>query len=139
VSSNDVPSAPAAHSPAEASSSGERCAANIGPAERRKRLRVGLVAVGVCTLASAVLIADGAPRWWRLALVLPWWTAALGIFQARAQVCVAFAARGVRQLGSEREAQPPGELAAIRREAGRVHLRSLLAAVVLTTLTVAWP
>jgi hypothetical protein len=85
------------------------------------------------------LIADGAPRWWRLGLVLPWWTAALGIFQARAQVCVAFAARGVRQLGSEREAQPPGELDAVRREARRVHLRSLLAAVLLTTLTLAWP
>jgi len=113
--------------------------ANIGPAERRKRLTVGLIAMAVCTLASVLMIADGTPRWWRLSLVLPWWTAALGIFQARAQVCVAFAARGVRKLAGEREPQPPAELDAVRREARRVHLRALLAAVVLTALSVAWP
>ena len=117
----------------------EHCAANIGPAERRKRLTVGLIALAVCTLASVLLSVDGAPRWWRLGLALPWWTAALGIFQARAQVCVAFAARGVRKLGSEQEPQPTSELDAVRREARRVHLRALLAALVLTALSVAWP
>jgi len=119
--------------------SSEQCAANIGPAERRKRLTVGLIALSVCTLATVLLIADGAPRWWRLSLALPWWTAALGIFQARARVCVALAARGARKLGGEQEPQPPGELDAVRREARRVHLRALFAAVLLTALSVAWP
>jgi len=138
VSPPDV-APPAAGSPDEAASSAERCAANIGPAERRKRLTIGLIAMAVCTLASVVLIRDGAPRWWRVLLVLPWWTAALGIFQARARVCVAFAARGVRKLGSELGPQPPSELAAIRREARRIHLRALLSAVLLTALSLAWP
>lgn len=138
-SSNARPPLASAESRSEAASSTEHCAINIGRAERRKRLTVGLVAMAVCALASVLLIADGAPRWWRLMLILPWWTAALGIFQARAQVCVAFAARGVRNLGGAPEPQPPAELDAIRREARRVHLRALLAAALLTALTVAWP
>ena len=133
-----TPSAPPG-SPAPAATSSEYCVANIGPAERRKRLTVAVVALGVCSLASVLLIADGVPRWWRLGLFLPWWTAALGIFQARAQVCVAFAARGVQKLGSEQQPQPREELDAVRREARRVHVRSLLAALLLTTLSVAWP
>jgi hypothetical protein len=132
-------SPPPADSPREAWSSAEHCAANIGPAERRKRLTIGLLAMAVCTLASVLLIRDGAPRWWRLLLVLPWWTAALGIFQARAQVCVAFAARGVRKLGDELGPQPPNELDAVRREARRIHVRALLSAVLLTALSLAWP
>jgi hypothetical protein len=138
VSPPDV-SPPVADPPEEASSSAEQCAANIGPAERRKRLTIGLFAMAVCALASVLMIRDGAPRWWRLLLVLPWWTAALGIFQARARVCVAFAARGVRKLGSELGPQPQSELDAVRREARRIHLRALLAAVVLTALSMAWP
>ena len=118
---------------------GAWCAPNIGPAERRKRWLVGVVGLAVCALASVALIADGAPRLWRAILVLPWWTACLGIFQARARVCVALAARGVRNLDGQQEPQPVVELDAVRREARRVHVRSLLTAVLLTLLTIAWP
>jgi hypothetical protein len=110
------------------------CPANIGPAERRKRWVVGVVAVTVCVTAAVLLSLNGASRYWRLLLFLPLWTAALGIFQARAQVCVAFAARGVRNLDGKQEAQPAAELAAVRREARRVHVRALLTALVLTAL-----
>lgn len=110
------------------------CPANIGPAERRKRLIVGAAALCVCVVAALLLSLEGAPRYWRLLLFLPFWTAALGIFQARANVCVAFAARGVRNLGGKPEPQPAAELAAVRKEARRVHVRSLLTAVVLTAL-----
>ena len=112
---------------------------NIGARERRKRLVVGLVGLSVCVLASLLLIVDHAPRGWRLMLVLPWWTACLGIFQARAQVCVALAARGLRNLDGQQEPQPAAELEAVRREARRVHVRSLLAAALLTLLSIAWP
>jgi hypothetical protein len=97
---------------------------------------VGLV---VCALASALLIVDGAPRLWRLILLLPWWIACLGIFQARSQVCVALAAHGLRNLSGTREPQPAAELEAVRHEARRVHVRSLLTALLLTLLTIAVP
>jgi hypothetical protein len=112
------------------------CPPNIGPAERRKRLVVGVVAMLVCVGAALLLSLDGAPRSWRLLLFLPFWTAALGIFQARAQVCVAFAARGVRNLDGKLEQQPESELAAVRRESRRVHVRAAVTAVVLTSLCV---
>ena len=125
--------------PQTQSPSADSCAPNIGGKERRKRLVLGIVGLSVCVLASALLIVDHAPRSWRLLLVLPWWTACLGIFQARAQVCVALAARGVRNLDGQEQAQPAAELLAVRREARRVHVRSLLAAVLLTLLASAWP
>jgi hypothetical protein len=112
------------------------CPPNIGPAERRKRVIVGVVALAVCVGAALLLSLDGAPRNWRLLLFLPFWTAALGIFQARAQVCVAFAARGMRNLDGKLEAQPAEELAAVRKESRRVHVRALLTAIVLTALCV---
>ena len=115
------------------------CSPNIGAAELRKRRIVGVVGLAVCALGSVVLIADGAPRLWRVILFLPWWTACLGIFQARSRVCVALAARGLRNLDGKQEPQPLAELEAVRREARRVHLRSLLTAALLTLLTVAWP
>lgn len=111
------------------------CPPNIGPAERRKRLIVGVFSLCVCVVAALLLSLDGAPPYWRLLLFLPFWTAALGIFQARAQVCVALASRGVRNLDGQQEPQPTAELAAVRKEARRVHLRALLTAMVLTALS----
>lgn len=59
------------------------CIANIGPAGRHQRLLFGGIMLGVGIAASAVLIAAGLPRWWRLLLFFPLWGAALGFFQAR--------------------------------------------------------
>jgi hypothetical protein len=47
---------------------------------------------------------------------------------------VALASRGVRNLDGQQEPQPTAELAAVRKEAQRVHLRALLTALVLTAL-----
>ena len=56
---------------------------NIGPRERRKRVRFGIMLLGVGVLAAAVLLILGAPRMWRASLLLPFWLAGLGFFQAR--------------------------------------------------------
>lgn len=57
--------------------------ANIGPRERRKRLRFGVVAFGVSVAIGALLVATDVPRVWRLALFPPLFVAGLGYFQAR--------------------------------------------------------
>jgi hypothetical protein len=59
------------------------CAVNIGPDQRRTRIRFGLQVSAVCALLAVVLIASGAPRLWRLVLLLPLWSGAIGFFQAR--------------------------------------------------------
>jgi hypothetical protein len=63
----------------------EACTVNIGPRERSKRLRFGLVALVVAFVAAAALIALGAPRLSRLALFIPLFAGGMGIFQARAK------------------------------------------------------
>ena len=62
---------------------GEVCIMNIGPRERRKRLRFGVLALAIGLGAFAALFLTGASLWWRLALFLPFASAGAGYFQAR--------------------------------------------------------
>jgi len=62
---------------------GAVCLANIGPRERRKRLRSGIAAFGLSVVMAAVLGATGSSPAWRLTLFPPLWVAGLGFFQAR--------------------------------------------------------
>lgn len=57
--------------------------ANIGPRERKRRLRFGLGAGGLSLIAAVLLIAGAASPGWRLTLFVPLFLAALGYFQAR--------------------------------------------------------
>ena len=59
------------------------CFINIGPRERRKRLAFGISLLALAlTLATWTIVVDMS-RPWRLALLLPFWAGALGVFQAR--------------------------------------------------------
>jgi hypothetical protein len=42
----------------------------------------GVVAFAIGAAIGAALIVTDAPRWWRLALLLPFWGFGLGVFQA---------------------------------------------------------
>jgi hypothetical protein len=57
--------------------------ANIGAAERRKRLVFGFVAFGAGTVIAVLLIVIRAPLLWRLPLFILFFPAALGVFQSR--------------------------------------------------------
>jgi len=59
------------------------CVANIGPRERRKRMRFGAVLLAAGAGLEAVLVGVEAQRLWRLFLFLPLWVGALGLLQAR--------------------------------------------------------
>ena len=110
----------------------EVCVANIGTSERRQRLLIGVGAAAVCAVVTLIFILDGAPRLWRLSLFLPWWLSALGVLQARAQTCVALAARGQRQFGGAPEALPELEAAQTKRQARRVLVQSFVVALCIT-------
>lgn len=58
------------------------CVENIGPAQRRKRVRFGFVMLAVSAAIAAALLLSGANRWWRLGLFSPFATSAIGFFQA---------------------------------------------------------
>ncbi len=57
--------------------------ANIGAGERRKRLAVGLAALGAGFVIAVLLILIHAPLVWRLPLVFLFYVGALGVFQSR--------------------------------------------------------
>ena len=58
------------------------CIANIGPKGRRRRMGFGLVILVLGGLTASVLFQAHVLRFWRLALFLPFWMGALGVFQA---------------------------------------------------------
>jgi len=55
---------------------------NIGPRGQRRRLTFGAVSLGAAVLLGLLLFAVDTARPWRLALFVPLWIGALGIFQA---------------------------------------------------------
>jgi hypothetical protein len=57
---------------------------NITRGGRRRRLLMGVVFLAAAVGLGAALVAVGAARGWRLALMVPLWGAGLGLFQARA-------------------------------------------------------
>src|SRR5262249_55577747 len=62
---------------------GTVCIANIGPKERRRRLRFGVITLAVTAVIAVVLIVSGLPAFWRLLLFLPLASGASGFFQWR--------------------------------------------------------
>lgn len=55
---------------------------NIGPREQRKRLIMGVTTLAISIGIAIGLIYSGVHWWWRLCLFIPFWMAALGLFQA---------------------------------------------------------
>ena len=73
----------AGRTPAGGSESSEACIPNISTRERRKRLAGGVMTLVISLAILAALMATGANRWWRLALVPLFAGAASGFFQWR--------------------------------------------------------
>ncbi len=111
------------------------CIPNIGPGERRRRMVGGIVMVGVTLAAAAWLVTTDAPLLWRAFVVLPAFAAALGIFQARAQTCVALAARGTSNMDAgERRVGDAHLLTRMRQQSRRVLVQAAATATLVTVL-----
>jgi hypothetical protein len=61
----------------------EVCIANISPAERRKRLRFGVIQFVISLVILAILLIAGVDKAWRFALIIPFGAAAASYFQWR--------------------------------------------------------
>lgn len=121
-------------------SDGDVCIPNISTAERRKRLTMGVITFVISLVILAVLMATGVSRWWRLPLFLLFAGATTGYFQWHDKTCVGLAAQQSRKLGDKAEKiEDAGELAQIRRQARKVQIKSLLAAIPLTLIALALP
>jgi ferric-dicitrate binding protein FerR (iron transport regulator) len=111
---------------------------NIGPVGQTRRRRAGVLFLALALLLMVVLALAGVSRWWRLAIFPFLWVGALGLIQAQARTCVAFAARGACEL-DDGSSRPLDTATAVRMKvrARGVMVRSTLLAAVVTVLAVA--
>lgn len=59
------------------------CIPNIDEKQRRLRLNFGFVTLLIGLAILAAMLYFGVGRWWRMVLIIFWYGAALGFFQAR--------------------------------------------------------
>jgi hypothetical protein len=118
----------------------EVCIANISPGERLKRLIGGVVPFVIALAILAWLILADVDRLWRLPLFILFMGAGSGFFQWRDKTCVGLASHSSRNLNDKLERiEDEAELAQVRRQARKVNLEALLAAIVLTVIALVLP
>lgn len=114
------------------------CKANISPAGRRRRVRVGTVALVLSIALLIVLVATRAAWYWRLVLFLPGATTAVGLLQARRNTCIKRADEGTFEHDDFSTTKAPeDEVAASRVVAAGIRRDTLLAGLVAAAIGVA--
>jgi len=100
---------------------------NIGPAQQRRRLLLGVGSLLLAVVTVAVILAMGWPRWTLIASLFPLYGgAAATSFQYRERFCVGFAGIGVFDVGDgTNRVQDEAALEADRRRAVRLNTKSL--------------
>jgi hypothetical protein len=119
---------------------GSFMAINIGPQERRKRAVSGYFILALTIVSLAAMIILNINRWWRLLLIILYWIAATGYFQAKEKTCVMHAVLGTCNLDTGNERIEDEHLIKIlRAQAKKVSMQSLAAATMLTCISLALP
>jgi hypothetical protein len=104
------------------------------------RLRFGFLLLGIGVELAVALLGSGAARAWRVLVLLPLWSAAVGFVQVREKTCVRLAAQNQRNMDDGPQTiTDPAELAQVRRQARRVHAQSFLMAAAATALVLMLP
>jgi len=108
---------------------------NIGPRQRRRRIRTGVVLLALGGAIAGVLFGLHTERALRLVLAVPFIAGSVTLFQVRARTCVVFAARKVKNMDEgEVPVTDSRELQALLRQARLVWIQGLALGVVLTAL-----
>lgn len=112
---------------------------NLGPRGTRQRLLLGMMTLAVACACLIWIDQTGASRWWRIGAYPLLWLGVVGLLQARARTCIAFAARGSCDPDAGITELTP-ETADLLRERARSIVRTgTILALVLTVLAVAAP
>ncbi len=105
---------------------------NIGPAEIRRRRRIGYLGLAGALALGGVLLAVDAPEVARLTIALPVAGALSGFLQARLRFCAGFGMAGLRNMGDLGEqvlVEDTAARAADRRKALQIQAASILGGV----------
>jgi len=112
---------------------------NIGPRGRRQRLLLAAMTVAVAGALLFWMGQAGANRWWRVATFPLLWLAAVGVLQARARTCIAFAARGTCDSDAGVGELTPEAADLLRQRAKSIVRMGTILAAILTSLAIAAP
>lgn len=94
---------------------------NIGPAERQKRMRMGVMGLAAGVALVVALVALRAPAWTRLLAFAPFVMGGVGLFQALDRTCVYYAMRdSINMDDGEHKIEDDGLKAALRKKANLV-------------------
>ena len=108
---------------------------NIGPEERKKRVRMGIVALNLSVLAEIYFVSQGFPRPLRLGLFIPLFLGMFGLIQAREKTCAVLAEMGTCNMDSGTKKIEDADIARALKKRGRaILMQSALAAIGLTLL-----
>jgi hypothetical protein len=111
---------------------------NIGPRQRRRRIRTGSVLLALGVVLAGVLIGLQAERALRVLTLVPFAAGGVTLFQVRARTCVVFAARKVKNMDQgEVPVTDSRELQTLQRQARKVWLQGFGLGLVLTALVLA--
>jgi len=116
---------------------------NIGPAERRQRLNIGWLGLGLTFAALAAFVVFSVSDPWRVLVAAPALLGANGFLQYRMHFCVNFAMRGLYNLGDALHAEENVVDAEMRKADQRKGLQiiglSLLAAALVVVIAILLP
>jgi hypothetical protein len=99
---------------------------NIGPAQQRRRLLLGVISLLAAGLLVAAIVVLEWPQWALAFVVFPLYGAAMGVLQYRERFCVGFAGIGVFDVGAgTTDVTDPQALAADRTRAVRLNAIAL--------------
>lgn len=104
-------------------------ACNIGPAEIRRRRRIGYAGLAAAVAVGAALLAVDAPTIARLLIALPVAAALSGFIQAQMRFCAGYGMAGLRnlgELGQQESVEDEAARAADRRRALQIHAASIV-------------
>lgn len=112
---------------------------NIGPSGTRQRLLMGIMTLVVASAGLFWLERAGVSRWWRIGAFPLLWLGVVGLLQARARTCIAFAAKGTCDRDAGIGELTPEATDLLQQRARSIVRRTTLFAVILTLLAVAAP
>jgi len=110
---------------------------NIGGREISKRLWVAIAALVICVAIETGFVVADASRWWRLGLLPLIYISILGFLQARTNVCVRNAVRGIRNMGTgDAAVEDEGERNALRGRGLTIIAQAIAGALIIAAILV---
>lgn len=108
---------------------------NIGPAERRKRVRMGIVSLILSVLAESYFVSQGFARPLRLGLFVPLFFGMFGLIQAREKTCAVLAEMASCNMDSgPKKLQDADIIRALKKRGRGIFLQAAISAAVITLL-----